>query len=822
MQHVRVAIFATSILLAGQLKGQQEQPTVKAVPRLLRVNNTFHPVFGPASPVESVTMSIYSEEHAEVPLWSETQNVNVDPEGHYSVLIGSTRAEGIPADLFGTGEARWLGVRFNRIGEVEQPRTLTVSVPYALKAADTEMLGGRPASAYMLAPASGPAATEVAAAPASGSSRGQDPAAEPKGVQPRANSGQTNCIGLFTDQTDLGCSAMWQSAGNVGLGTTTPVYPLDLSGKGITVLRLNGTSGNPSSNNTQLRFAGGKSGELWAIGTDIATNNGSRDFTFWALGGVGPMMTLQNATGNVGIGTSSPGATLDLSRTANDSGVILGLGNGGAPYWQFSRNAATGALSIQGTQTGYNNLLLNPSAGNVGIGTTTPAYKLDVAGTVHSMSGGFVFPDGSVQSSAATPGGGGSSQWTSNGTGILYNGGNVGIGTSNPASRLDVGGDINLSGMLRVQGSSALLVGLTNGVTAAGFGALSVNASGTNNTATGHNALALNTTGSQNTAGGGYALSANTSGSHNTAHGYNALESNITGSYNTATGYSALAYNAGAYYNTATGAYSLFSNSSGQDNTASGYYAMYTNTIGGQNTADGYYALYSNSAGFNNTAIGFNALYSTTGNNNIAVGYQAGYVVSGGSYNIHVGSQGSSTDNATIRIGTPGTQTAFFAAGIRGVTTGMSDAISVYIDSNGQLGTVSSSRRFKEDIHDMGDASLGLMRLRPVTFRYKKPFADGLKPLQYGLIAEEVAEVYPDLVARSADGQIETVKYQELDSMLINEVQRLQADIGKLQEQLEDQRHQNQLLEVRLSRIEAELAANMRRRSSDSESRQPE
>jgi hypothetical protein len=145
---------------------------------------------------------------------------------------------------------------------------------------------------------------------------------------------------------------------------------------------------------------------------------------------------------------------------------------------------------------------------------------------------------------------------------------------------------------------------------------------------------------------------------------------------------------------------------------------------------------------------------------------------------------GQTAESGVIRVGTSGTQTSFFAAGIRGVTTGSNDAVPVMIDSNGQLGTVSSSRRFKEDIQDMGEASQGLMHLRPVTFRYLKPFADGSKPMQYGLVAEEVAEVYPDLVARSADGQIETVKYQVLDSMLLNDVQRQQKEIRGLQERL--------------------------------------
>ncbi|HLJ45137.1 MAG TPA: tail fiber domain-containing protein, partial [Bryobacteraceae bacterium] len=133
---------------------------------------------------------------------------------------------------------------------------------------------------------------------------------------------------------------------------------------------------------------------------------------------------------------------------------------------------------------------------------------------------------------------------------------------------------------------------------------------------------------------------------------------------------------------------------------------------------------------------------------------------------------------------------------VNGVATGSSDAVPVVIDSNGQLGTINSSQRFKEDIQDMGESSRGLMRLHPVTFRYRKAFDDGSKPLQYGLIAEQVAEVYPDLVVHSADGQVQTVKYQVLDSMLLNEVQRQQAEI--------------QLLQARLAKMEAALASMSR------------
>jgi hypothetical protein len=243
------------------------------------------------------------------------------------------------------------------------------------------------------------------------------------------------------------------------------------------------------------------------------------------------------------------------------------------------------------------------------------------------------------------------------------------------------------------------------------------------------------------------------------------------------------------FLNTAVGAGALANNTTGRGNTASGAFALNGNTTGGVNTASGAGALVGN----------------TTGSNNIALGVSAAGNVSGGnSNNIHIGSAGSIGDNGTIRIGgntnlgDPATQTQFFVSGVRGITTANNDAVPVVIDSAGQLGTVSSSRRFKEDIEDMGDASRGLMRLRPVSFRYQKPFADDSKPIQYGLIAEEVAEVYPDLVAHSADGQIETVKYQVLDAMLLNEVQRQQKQISTQAEQIREL--QEQLRELKRGR----------------------
>jgi hypothetical protein len=417
---------------------------------------------------------------------------------------------------------------------------------------------------------------------------------------------------------------------------------------------------------------------------------------------------------------------------------------------------------------------------------------------------------------------------------LFQSGGRVGIGTTSPGSALDVAGDLNFSGALRFGGN--ILLQIPGGVptnTAVGLGALQYN-TGIQNTAVGNNALqnntnnantaigtsALqdNTTGYYNTAGGAYSLSQNTIGTGNTAFGANVLVYNTTGSGNTANGSGALQLNTTGGNNTATGLNALQNNTTGSTNAATGTSALNKNTTGTDNTAAGASALYSNSSGGLNTAVGTGALQLSTtaccntaagafaldgvtlGSNNIGIGNQAGSSITNTSNNIDIGNSGTAADSGAIRIGTAGIQTSAFIAGIYGMATGNTNAVPVLIDSNGNLGTVSSSRRYKEDIHDMADASSGLMRLRPVTFRYKQPFADGSKPVQYGLIAEEVAEVYPDLVARSADGRIETVKYQLLDPMLLNELQKQNATITAQQEQIRS-------LEERLARLEAAFAS---------------
>jgi len=289
-----------------------------------------------------------------------------------------------------------------------------------------------------------------------------------------------------------------------------------------------------------------------------------------------------------------------------------------------------------------------------------------------------------------------------------------------------------------------------------------------------------------NTAVGEFSLTNNTAGNHNTAVGKDSLSANTTG-----------------WSNVAVGKSSLWSNTTGEFNTAVGTVSLYFNTTGFHNAAVGISSLWSNTTGSFNTAVGRESLYSnTTGPTNIAIGYYAGYNLTTGNNNIDIGNTGVAGESSTIRLGTTGTHTRTFIAGISGVTTGAA-GVAVLVDSNGQLGTISSSRRVKDDIADMGPASRGLMQLRPVTFHYKSDQNSSGRTLQYGLIAEEVAEVYPGLVARSADGQIETVLYQFLPPMLLNEYQQQQRTIEALRARVDAGDEQIRTLTRRVLALEA-------------------
>ena len=331
--------------------------------------------------------------------------------------------------------------------------------------------------------------------------------------------------------------------------------------------------------------------------------------------------------------------------------------------------------------------------------------------------------------------------------------------------------------------------------TAIGAGTLLANTAD-NNTATGAGALLSNTTGGFNTATGALSLLSNTTGFNNTAIGFEALRRNTTGYSNTATGNTALSSNTTGFYNIAYGGASLLNNTTGDRNTAIGDGALANNTTGGRNTATGFQALESNTAGNANTAIGRSALgLNTTGGNNTALGFAAGDNVTTADNVICIGAnvEGFNVSNSC------------FIGNIRGVTTQNADAMNVVIDSNGQLGTMSSSRRFKKEIKPMDQTSEAILALNPVTFHYKSDTKD---TPQFGLIAEDVAAVNPSLVVRDKNGEIYTVRYDAVNAMLLNEF--LKEHRAFLEEQGKVERLEKQVaaLTTGLQKVSAELEAN--------------
>ena len=365
-------------------------------------------------------------------------------------------------------------------------------------------------------------------------------------------------------------------------------------------------------------------------------------------------------------------------------------------------------------------------------------------------------------------------------------------------------------------GAGTLLASTADENTATGAAALLSNTSGTANTANGAFALFSNTSGGFNTANGDSALSSNTVGSQNTATGISALTSNTSGSSNTGNGAYALANNTTANDNTANGMFALFSNTDGIDNTANGSQALYSNTTGDRNTAMGLGALFANSTGASNTAVGVSAL----GNNtnavaNTALGHDA-LNNSTGNFNTALGyatGSGITTANAVTCIGAQvagaDVSNTTWIANVYGVATQSGTTAPVVVSDNGQLGIAASSERFKKDIATMEKASESILSLRPVTFHYR---TDTTGAAQFGLIAEEVAKVNPDLVLRDEEGKPFTVRYDAVNAMLLNEFLKEHRKVEDLKKELQatvsQQQKQIDALTAGLQKVSAQFGTS--------------
>ena len=498
-------------------------------------------------------------------------------------------------------------------------------------------------------------------------------------------------------------------------------------------------------------------------------------------------ITAGHLTGAVGNG--------QLSNSSITVSAGTGLGGGGTVALGGSTTLSNaGVLSV----TGNADITAITVSGAVTLGDT--ATSADAANTIvkrdvtGSFTAGSIYLDNTLNLPPTT-----------GSAGIIYSGGVPFIhryGNNNFFAGYGAGNLSMLGGFNTGVGFDALSSNTDgNGNTATGDNALLSNSQGNHNTATGLDALAGNSYTSDNTATGAYALQNNTAGSWNTASGSESLSSNTNGSNNTATGFEALQFNKNGNDNTATGTIALQHNTTGGGNTATGTGALYQNTTGIYNTAEGLDALQADTTGGGNSGFGTDALVNlTTGGGNIAIGVNAGSAIVTGSGNIDIGSTGFGDESGVIRIGTLNTHTKAVFLGIFGTTVGGGAAVQV--NANGLLGTVTSSARFKKNIQSMDDASDVLLALKPVTFRYK-PELDPDGTPQFGLIAEDVEKVDPDLVLHDAKKQIYSVRYEAVNAMLLNEFLKQHRKVEEQNSEIKTLKQQNDSLAERLNELEA-------------------
>jgi len=410
---------------SGTVQAPREVVPALPVPRLVKFAGTMKDELGKSrTGVVGVTFAIYKEQEGGAALWLETQNVELDEQGRYTVLLGATKSEGIPLDLFTAGEPRWLGVQVNLPKEVEQPRVLLVSVPYALKAADAETLGGKSLSSFVLAnPATGGGAGVGTVFPTTGAI----------GAATIGGGGTQNFVAKF-DATGANVvnSQIFDTGTNVGIGTSSPARTLHLKSAAPTI-RLEDTN-LPNS--------------FWELQQSAFVLDTFGFLRYENGAAVADKSFVVSSAGNLGIGTGTPQRKLHIRSAA----PVIRLEDTNLPnsFWELQQSAFVldtfGFLRYENGAAVQSKSFVMSSGGNFGIGTGTPTQKLEVAGNVKISGGGnaLVFPDGTVMTSAGAGTNGGTI------TGVTAGAGLSGGGTAGSVA-------LSNSGVLSFNGRSGLV-----------------------------------------------------------------------------------------------------------------------------------------------------------------------------------------------------------------------------------------------------------------------------------------------------------------------------------------------------------------------------
>jgi len=395
----------------SSLPASQNQTQFR-VPRVIQIHGALNEANGqPQNGTVGITLSLYSEQTGGAALWQEFQNVTLDSSGHYTVLLGANTAEGLPLDLFTSGEARWLGVQMS--GFDEQPRTLMVAVPYALKAADAETLGGKPVSAFITTDTNTSLSHNQTSVVNGGSpSSANVTGSGSQNVIPKFDASGTNLIGsiLFDDGTHL------------GVGTQSPSFQFDAqntdaSAAGANLFRIQ----TPSVNGATMHFIStSANGRHFGFGSNFILGVGEFGIYDYTPGSRAARLWI-DANGTVGVGTfggggnfTRPAYTLDVQntdssglgqhifriQTPSSNGAVMHLVSTSANGrdWAFGSNfiLGKGEFGIYDYTANANRIFIN-GTGNVGIGTTTPSQALEVSGNLKSS--GLMFPDGTTMTS---------------------------------------------------------------------------------------------------------------------------------------------------------------------------------------------------------------------------------------------------------------------------------------------------------------------------------------------------------------------------------------------------------------------------------------